>query len=178
MRLVPIAPELIETVAGWTADPAVARWLDFGNGVQTLTPNVLKIMTQRPMHYLRLFMPDDADVALGVVGFTNVDRSFKTAMPWVVLGNRTYRHASGRPPATTVALSKLFTLGFTELGLESIYAWVVETNRASLRLARKLNLRYIGRQRRCHWIDGTSYDRLLFDLLAEEHKELPDDDGA
>ena len=178
MRLVPIAPELIETVAGWTADPAISRWLDFGNGVQALTPAALRIMTQRPMHCLRVFMPDDADVALGVVGFTNVDRNFKTAMPWIVLGNRTYRHASGRPPASVVALSKLLTLGFTELGLASIYAWVVETNRASLRLAPKLNFRYIGRQRRCHWIDGTSYDRLLFDLLAEEHKELPDDDGA
>jgi len=26
----------------------------------------------------------------------------------------------------------------------------------------------------CHWIDGRPYDRLLYDLLATEHRELPD----
>ena len=31
-----------------------------------------------------------------------------------------------------------------------------------------LGFRYIGRQRQCHVIDGRAYDRLLFDLLAEE----------
>ena len=27
----------------------------------------------------------------------------------------------------------------------------------------------MGRQRRCHWIEGRVYDRLWFDLLASEH---------
>ncbi len=67
---------------------------------------------------------------------------------------------------------KLITVGFTELGLESIYAWVVEANVDCLRLVERIQLRYVGRQRRCHWIDGRPYDRLLFDLLASEHKEL------
>ena len=60
MRLVPIAPELFETVAGWTADPAVARWLDFGNGVQTLTPAVLKIMTRKSKPEMPSNQPDTA----------------------------------------------------------------------------------------------------------------------
>ncbi len=50
-------------------------------------------------------------------------------------------------------------------------AWTVETNTPSLGLLQRLNFRYIGRERRCHYIDGQPYDRLLFDLLASEHKE-------
>jgi RimJ/RimL family protein N-acetyltransferase len=172
MRLVPIGPELIETVAGWTAEKATAQWLDFGNGVQSLTPAALRIMTQRSLHYLRVFMPDAEDVPLGVVALANIDRNFRTATPWAVLGNKTYRFPDGRAPSTSVALSRLLTLGFTELGLRSIYAWVVDGNASSLRLVERINLRYVGRQRQCHWIEGRCYDRLLFDLLAEEHKEL------
>jgi len=172
MRFVPLGADLITTVAGWMAEKANYQWLDFGNGVQILTPAALKIMAQRPLHHIRVFMPDDADVPLGVVALSNIDRTFKTATPWAVLGDKTYRDKHGRPPSTSVALSKLFTIGFTELGLESIYAWVVEANAASLRLVERIQLRYVGRQRRCHWIDGRPYDRLLFDLLASEHKEL------
>src|SRR2546422_6191674 len=72
------------------------------------------------------------------------------------------------------AASKLLTLGFTELGLESVGAWTVEINVPARRGLEQLGFQYIGRQRRCHWIDGRPYDRLLYDLLATEHRELPD----
>jgi RimJ/RimL family protein N-acetyltransferase len=42
----------------------------------------------------------------------------------------------------------------------------------SLRTIERLGFRFIGRQRQCHYIDGRLYDRLLFDLLASEHREL------
>jgi len=63
---------------------------------------------------------------------------------------------------------------FRELGLHSINTWVVENN-PSLRIGERLHYNYIGRQRQCHMIDGRLYDRLLFDLLASEHRELEDD---
>jgi len=87
---------------------------------------------------------------------------------WVVLGRKRY---GGYGPR---AASKLLTLGFTELGLESVGAWTVEINVPARRGLERLGFRYIGRQRRCHWIDGRPYDRLLYDLLASEHRELPD----
>jgi hypothetical protein len=36
----------------------------------------------------------------------------------------------------------------------------------------RLKFRFYGRQRQCHCIDGRFYDRLYFDLLASEHREL------
>jgi RimJ/RimL family protein N-acetyltransferase len=65
----------------------------------------------------------------------------------------------------------MLTLAFEELGLHAVTTWVVEHN-PSIRLVEATNFRFIGRQRQCHYIDGEPFDRLLFDLLASEHKEI------
>jgi RimJ/RimL family protein N-acetyltransferase len=167
MKLLPLdSPELIQLVAGWLGKYENSKWLDFGNGVQMVNPVTLKIMTQRDIHVFRVHTGDDGDVPVGVVGLTNVDRTFKTATLWAVLGNKRYGGC------TTQAASKMLTLGFTELGLQAVNAWTVETNNAGRRGLERLGFRYIGRQRQCHYIDGRPYDRLLFDLLATEHQEI------
>jgi len=156
-------PGLIELVSHWLSKDENCKWLDFGNGVQALTPQMIKIMTQRGLHVLRAFTGDPDDVPAGVVGLSNVDRTSKTAMLWGVLGNKRYGGY------TTRASSRLLTLGFTELGLAAVNAWTVEINVASRRALDRLGFKYVGRQRQCHRMDGRTYDRLLFDLLAEEH---------
>ncbi len=167
MRLLPLdSPERIELVAGWLGKPENYKWLDFGNGVQQITPITLKIMTQRGIHVFRIYTADDEDTPAGVVGLTNVDRTFKTASLWAVLGSKRY---GGH---TTEACHQMLTLGFTELGLQAITAWTVETNTPAQRVLEQLHFRYIGRQRRCHYIDGRPLDRLLFDLLATEHQDV------
>jgi len=170
MKLLPLdSPELIQLAANWLSQQDNHKWLDFGNGVHNPTPISLKVMTQRDLHVLRAFTPDGSDLPIGVVGLSNVDRRFKTATSlWALLGRKRY---GGHAPR---AASKLLTLGFTELGLESVGAWTVEINVAARRGLERLGFQYIGRQRRCHWIDGRPYDRLLYDLLASEHRELPD----
>ena len=170
MKLLPLdRPELVELVAGWLSQEDNYKWLDFGNGVHSLTPVSIKVMTQRDLHVLRAFTPNGDDLPIGVVGLSNVDRRFKTAgSMWAVLGRKRY---GGYAPR---AASKLLTLAFTELDLESVGAWTVETNTPARRGLEQLGFHYVGRQRRCHWIDGKPYDRLLYDLLASEHRELPD----
>jgi RimJ/RimL family protein N-acetyltransferase len=66
----------------------------------------------------------------------------------------------------------MLTVGFEQIGLESISTWTVETNFAAQKLIARLPFRFIGRLRRCHWINGRAYDRLLFDMLAPEHREI------
>lgn len=166
MKLLPLdSPELIGLAAAWLGQEENYKWLDFGNGVQRLTPVAIKIMTQRDLHVLRAFQPDDAEQPVGVVGLTNVDRAFKTASLWVVLGDKRYK---GR---TFYATSQLLTYAFDELGLQSVSAWTLETNYVTQRGLKRLGFRYVGRLRRCHYVDGQAYDRLLYDLLAEEHRE-------
>jgi RimJ/RimL family protein N-acetyltransferase len=169
MRLKPLdTPELLHTVAGWLALKENYQWLEFGNGRQILGPEWLKIATQRDREVLRVFTSED-DEPIGVVGLTDVDRTFGTARIWVVAGNKSFR-CRGQ---STRAASRLLTYGFETLGLGAVNTWIVEHN-ASVRIAERLNFRLIGRQRRCHLIDGVRYDRLWFDLLAEEHREISD----
>jgi len=45
-------------VAGWLGKADNYKWLDFGNGVQMVSPITLKIMTQRNIHLFRAYTAD------------------------------------------------------------------------------------------------------------------------
>ena len=49
--------------------------------------------------------------------------------------------------------------------------WIVEHN-PSVHIAERLGFKLIGRQRQCHYMNERFYDRLWFDLLAPEHREI------
>jgi RimJ/RimL family protein N-acetyltransferase len=166
MKLLPLdSPEQIALAGGWLSAPDNAKWLDFGNGVQRVTPVMLKIMTQRPIHCLRLYTGDDGETPAGVVGLSNIDRDFRTASVWCVLGNKRQGGCSAR------AVSKMLTIAFTELGLAAVNCWTLEINKGGLGVIERLPFKFVGRLRHCHSIDGKPYDRLLFDMLAAEHQE-------
>lgn len=168
MQLKPIdSPELLRLVASWMAKRENYQWLDFGGGRQILTPEWLKIMTQRDTHVLRVFTADDDETPVGVVALEDVNRSFKTARFWCVAGEKAFRFRG----LATRAASELLTLAFRDLGLHAVHSWVVEHNQ-SARMAERLHFKLIGRQRECHSIDGRLYDRLWFDLLASEHEDI------
>ena len=168
MKLLPLdTPEILELVASWLIQKDNYQWLDFGNGRQIITPAVLKIMALRETHFIRAYTSDRDDTPIGIVGLNSVDRTFKTATFWGVSGDKSF-HNRGY---STIASSKLMTLAFRDLGLHVVNTWAVEHN-PSLRTIERLGFRFIGRQRQCHYIDGRPYDRLLFDLLASEHREI------
>ncbi len=160
-------PGLLELAASWLARKENHQWLDFGNGRQIITPALLKIMTQQESHFIRMYTVDRDDTPLGIVGLNSVNRSFKTATFWAVAGEKSFRTRG----YGTIAASKYLSLAFKELGLHVINTWAVENN-PSLRGLGRLGFRFVGRQRQCHYIDGRPYDRLFFDLLASEHREL------
>jgi RimJ/RimL family protein N-acetyltransferase len=167
MKLLPLEkPELIELVARWLGDEENWKWLDFGGNRQPPTPALVKIMAQRETNALRVFTADDEITPIGVFGLNNINRAFKTASAWVVLGEKSYT----RQGYATRASRAVLTLGFRELGLEAITSWAVEGN-PSLEIHHRLKFHFVGRQRRCHWINGRAHDRLLFDILASEHQE-------
>jgi len=173
MKLLPLdRPEFFELAAGWLARKENHQWLDFGNGRQPFTPTLLKVMAQQETHFMRLYTSDRDDTPIGIVGLTRVDRVFKTAMFWGVCGDKSFRNRG----MSNFASSRLMTIAFRDLGLRAINTWAVEHNQ-SIRVIERLGFRLIGRQRQCHEIDGRLYDRLLFDLLASEHRELDEARG-
>jgi RimJ/RimL family protein N-acetyltransferase len=63
----------------------------------------------------------------------------------------------------------MLTLGFTELALQTVNAWTLESNQPSIKVLTRNHFQLVGRQRRCHRIDGHAFDRLLFDVLRTDH---------
>lgn len=168
MKLLPLdSNELCELAAVWLACKENYQWLDFGSGRQVVTPTLLKIMAQRDTHFLRAYTPDQDDTPIGILGLNSVDRTFRSATFWGASGDKSFRNRG----YSTLASSKFLSLAFRELGLHVINTWAVDHN-PSLRTIERLGFRPVGRQRQCHYIDGRLHDRLLFDLLASEHREL------
>lgn len=171
MKLLPLdRPELFELVSGWLARKENHQWLDFASGGQRFTPAMVRIMAQRETHFMRAYTSDRNDAPVGIVGLTNVDRVFKTGRFWGISGEKSFRNRG----YSTLACSRFLTLVFRDLGLHAVNTWVVEHN-PSRRIIERLGFRFIGRMRQCHYIDGRLYDRLLFDLLAAEHRELDEE---
>src|SRR6516165_1924152 len=141
VTLQPIDNANLELVAGWMSAAENYQWLDFGEGSRPLSPISLKVMTQKDNHVLRLFSA--AGVPLGLVAFSNLNRAFRTATVWYVLGNKAY---SGKG-YTTRAVGRLLALGYEELRLHAVNAWAVDVNRPSIRVLERNHFRLIGRQR-------------------------------
>jgi RimJ/RimL family protein N-acetyltransferase len=168
VKLLPLdRAERIELAARWLAQKENHQWLDFGNGGQAISPALLKVMAQRDTHFIRLYTGPHDDAPIGIAALNNVDRRFRSGVFWGAAGDKSFRSRGWG----TLAGSKFLTLAFHELGLHVIQTWVAEGN-PSQRLVERLGFRFVGRQRRCHVIDGRPCDRLLYDLLAAEHREI------
>lgn len=168
MKFLPLdRAELIELAAGWLARKENHQWLDFGNAGQAISPALLRIMAQRDAHFMRLYTSPHDDAPIGIVALNNVDRRFRSAVFWGAAGDKSFRSRGWG----TLAGSRFLTLALRELGLNVIQTWVAEGN-PSQRLVERLGFRFVGRQRQCHAIDGRPRDRLLYDLLAAEHREI------
>lgn len=159
--------EDFELAAGWLQLKENNQWLDFGGPRQGVTPALLKIMVQRQTNFIRLFSRFGDEKAIGMVALNNVDRNMRSGSLWAVAGDKSFRFRG----LTQIAASRLLTVAFQELGLHAVNTWTVEHN-VSVRSVLRLGFSFVGRQRQCHFIDGQPYDRLLFDLLASEHREL------
>jgi RimJ/RimL family protein N-acetyltransferase len=165
MQLKTVNSTDIDIIAHWLADKTNYQWLDFGDGIEQLEARSIKLMLQRKIHQFRIFTHDKSNDPIGLVVLSDINRSSKTAVLWYVLGDKTY----GGKKYTTRAVSEILTIGFGQLGLQSIFAWTVEHNVASRKVLEYNNFQFIGKRRKCHYINGIAYDRYYFDLLKNEH---------
>ena len=166
----PESPELLQLVTTWLSHKENYEWLDFGDGRQHASREWLKMAMHRQSSVLRVFTSDREYQPIGIVGFNNLNVHFGTANVWVVLGEKAFACQG----YATRAVSRLMSYGFGELHLRSIHTWVVDSS-VSLKIVRRLGFREIGRQRQCHRISGRPLDRLWFDLLAGEHRDIDDE---
>jgi RimJ/RimL family protein N-acetyltransferase len=168
MKLLTIAPSNDGPVNRWLTQRENFQWLDFGCGRQELTSLAIKMMMAKATNLVRLFTDDEDEDPIGIVALCNISEVFRTGMLWYVLGEKAL---SGRR-YTARAVNEILTLGFCQMGLRSVTAWAVESNTASLRILEINHFKLMGRQRLAHQVADRIYDRLHFDLTAEEHQPI------
>jgi len=164
VTLRPLEAGDVDVAASWLSLEENYKWLDFGGGQQSLSAASLAFMRLRDLHELLVFTVGEGPEPCGIVALSNVARPFGTASLWYVLGKK--EHAGHG--CTTRAVGQLLEMAFGALGLQAVNAWAVDGNVPSLRVLERNGFRLVGRQRRCHRVEGRLRDRLLFDLLAEE----------
>jgi RimJ/RimL family protein N-acetyltransferase len=159
-------PQRLELAARWFADESNYQWFDFGGGRQIITLPALQMMLQRPTNYIRLHT-DELGRPIGIAALTDVNRNLRTATFWGITGEKSFRSRG----YATLSGSLLLSNAFGELGLNAVNTWLVDTN-PSRKVLERLNFRYVGRMRQCHMLGGKMHDRLFYDILASEHREL------
>jgi RimJ/RimL family protein N-acetyltransferase len=164
-RFIPFTAESAEIAGQWLMDERNYKWLDFGGGRQKLNGRMLHHLARSSDNFIRSMVDDDGR-QIGVIGLQHVSSPFCNAMLWGVRPRL-------RPPSHALGwmeIKEFVGIGFRELKLQSVYAWVVETNRLSLAVLQRAGFRTMGRQRRAHMVDGVLHDRILLDTLASEHE--------
>jgi RimJ/RimL family protein N-acetyltransferase len=165
MELRPLAASKIGIVAGWLNRQENYEWVSFANGLPIMSAARLEQMTQNEKHCLMVYGFNGAEEPWGLVALSNIDRIFKTALLWYVLGNKEF----ARYGHTSYAVYRLLRIGFLKLGLRAIQAWTLDINLASIRVLQKNGFRYIGKHPSCHVIEDRPTERLQFELISAEY---------
>lgn len=157
-----LTPEHFRLVARWLSKPEINRWLTAEWRNQAVTSTIIAIAVRSRRN--RLFLVCCDAQPCGLVALANTNATDKTAMLWYVLGEQ---GLSGRG-ITSEAVTQLTRLCFCQMGLSSVYAWIMEDNVASKRVLQNAGLREVGRVRRAVSSGGRQVDRIYFDLIASE----------
>ena len=124
MHLRPLDRTDVELAASWLSEKENHQWLDFGCGRQILSAAAIALMRQRDRHNLQLFAAEEGASPIGLVALSDINKPFKSATLWYVLGDKRYRGLGH----TSRAVAPMLDIGFQQLGLESINAWYFATS--------------------------------------------------
>jgi RimJ/RimL family protein N-acetyltransferase len=158
-----LAPEDYALVAAWLSRTDTNRWLTAEWRNRTVTETMIA-MVVRNHRRNRLFLVREEGHACGLVGLADLDTGDRTAMLWYVLGDD---RMAGRG-ITSEAVRHLASVSVRDLGLASLYAWVMEDNIASIRVMEKAGFRHAGRIRSAAVSGDKVVDRVYFDVIASE----------
>lgn len=161
-----LIPEHFELVSCWLSNPDINRWLTAEWRGRIVTPTLMAMVLRNKRN--RIFLVRHDDQPCGLTGLSDIDTADATAMVWYVLGE----HALSRRGITTNALKQLARLSFNQMGLASLYAWIMEDNGPSERILQKAGFRKAGRIRAAASSGGCQVDRIYFDLVASEMSQF------
>jgi RimJ/RimL family protein N-acetyltransferase len=156
-----LSPGRFELVARWLSNPEINRWLTSEWRGRATTATAIAIVLRNPRN--RLFVILYGDQPCGLVALADIDTSDKTAMVWYFLGEPTL----ARKGITSEAVRQLARFAFREMGLNALYAWVMEDNNRSERVLLKAGFAPAGRIRSATRSGERQVNRVYFDLVSD-----------
>jgi len=157
-----LIPDYFEQVARWLSKAEINRWLAAEWRDRVVNPTLVAMAVRNRKN--RLFLVRYNGQPCGLSALADIDMADKTAMVWYVLGEQ---NLSGRG-ITSDAVGQLARLSFGQIGLASVYAWIMQDNTASQRVLHRVGFREAGRIRCAASSAGHQVDRVYFDLIARE----------
>ena len=157
-----LTPDDFSQVAEWLSDPANNRWLTSDWRNREVTHVLVGLAVRNKKN--RLFLVRADGRPCGLVALADIDPGDRTAMIWYLLGEKSL---AGRG-IVTQAVKHLAEAAFGDLGLSSLYAWLMADNLSSRRVLEKAGFREVGYIRRATCSAGQQVDRIYFDLTPDE----------
>jgi RimJ/RimL family protein N-acetyltransferase len=158
----PLTPDHFAKVAEWLSNAELNQWLTSEWRNRSIDPVVIGVAVRNKRN--RLFLVRFDDRPCGLVALADWDPTDKIAMTWYVLGDSTL----GGRGVITAALKELVRTAFEELGIDVVYAWIIEDNHRSRRVLEKVGFRKMGNLRAGSIRNGRRVDRIYFDLTKED----------
>jgi RimJ/RimL family protein N-acetyltransferase len=163
-----LAPDHFELVSNWLSTTEINQWLTSEWRNRVVTPALVALVVRNKRN--RAFLVRCNGHACGLVALTDIDAMDRTAMIWYVLGDTAL---AGRG-IISQAVVQVAGMCWNQLGLASLYAWIMDGNAASKRVLQKAGFREAGRIRIAAHHNGHQVDRIYFDLTAREMSGMPD----
>jgi len=156
-----LRPDRFELVAEWLSNAEINRWLTSEWRGRTVAASIIAMAVRNPRN--RMFVVLYHDQPCGLACLADIDLLDKSAMIWYFLGEPKLA-GSG---ITSSAVRQLARFAFQEMGLGSLYAWVMEDNNRSQRVLQKAGFAWAGRIRNASRSGERQVDRIYFDLLPD-----------
>ncbi len=109
----------------------------------------------------------DGNKLIGNCGFEDLDKTKRTAMIGLFIGEEEYRNKG----YGIQILKLLLDYGFNYLNLNNIMLYVYEFNERAIKAYKKVGFKEMGRRRKSYFVNGKYYDVVHMDILAEEFTE-------
>ncbi len=165
VALGPLRRDLIPTYARWVNDLGTLRTIG-------VLPAPLTIEGEEAWYdaaisgEARVFTIYEraAPEPIGTCELRDIDHRNRTATIGMLIGEPAARGKGYGTEATRLLLD----VGFTVLGLHSIWLTVYAFNLAGQRCYAKAGFREVGRRRECRLLGGVLHDEIVMDILATE----------
>ena len=120
----------------------------------------LMALKNRKNQYYTIDLSENLE-PVGFLALINIDHGDKFGQLWYVVGKTGGRNRG----VMTKAIALLLDKARDELGMHSVFTWVVDGNVASIRVLEKNGFRKMGIQRDAYCRNSEFRDRILFDRL-------------